>query len=52
MEEEKKNWLEPTEVLEYSEELGEKCLEDPENDWSNKLQDGVGKDVNEEEAQG
>ncbi len=46
-----KNWLEPTEVLEYDPALGEICMNDPENDWSNKIEDGVGVE-NEEEAQG
>ncbi len=49
---ENKNFLEPTEVLEYDEELGMKAMEDPENDWSNKLEDGIGEDINEDEAQG
>ena len=48
---EEKNWLEPTEVLEYDPALGEICMNDPENDWSNKIEDGVGVE-NEEEAQG
>lgn len=39
---EEKNWLEPTEVLEYDEELGRQCLEDPNNDWSEKIEDGIG----------
>lgn len=41
---EEKNWLEPTEVLEYDEELGIQCMEDPNNDWSNKVEDGKGID--------
>lgn len=48
---EDKNWLEPTEVLEYDEELGRQCLEDPNNDWSGKIDDGIGED-NDEEAKG
>ena len=47
---EEKNWLEPTEVLEYDEELGKVCMDDPENDWSEKITDGVGTDI-EDEAQ-
>lgn len=48
--EENKNWLEPTEVLTYDVELGQKCMDDPENDWSNKIEDGIGDTV--EGAQG
>ena len=48
---EEKNWLEPTEILEYSPELGQQCMDDPENDWSNKIEDGIGIE-SEEEAQG
>lgn len=47
-ENEKKNWIEPTEVLEYDPELGKKCIEDPENDWSNKSTDGIGTEIKEE----
>ncbi|WP_304393337.1 hypothetical protein [uncultured Clostridium sp.] len=50
--EEEKNWLEPTEVLEYDEELGKQCMEDPENDWSEKIEDGVGEPIDTEEADG
>lgn len=50
--EEEKNWLEPTEVLEYDEELGKQCMEDPENDWSEKIEDGVGELIDTEEADG
>ena len=39
---EEKNWLEPTEVLEYNTELGEVCMNDPENDWTEKSTDGIG----------
>lgn len=46
--EEKKNWLEPTEVIEYDEQLGQQCMDDPNNDWSNKLEDGVGVENNDE----
>lgn len=46
-----KNYLEPTEVLEYDEELGKQCMEDPNNDWSEKIEDGIGVD-NEEEPVG
>lgn len=42
---EDKNWLEPTEILEYDEEKGRICMEDPENDWSNKIEDGIGDPV-------
>lgn len=49
--EDKKNWLEPTEVLEYDPALGEVCMNDPENDWSQKSTDGVGVE-NEAEAEG
>ena len=48
---EEKNWLEPTEILEYSPELGQQCMDDPENDWSNKIEDGIGIE-SEEQAQG
>jgi len=44
---EEKDLLVPSEVIEYDETLGKKCLEDPENDWSNKITDGVGEAVNE-----
>ena len=47
---EKKNWLEPTKILEYDEELGRVCMEDPENDWSNKIENGIGDTT--DEAQG
>lgn len=50
--EENKNWLEPTEVLEYDEELGKKCMEDPANDWSNKIEDGIGEPLEDVEADG
>lgn len=46
--EENKNWLEPSEVLEYDPALGQICMDDPENDWSNKIEDGVGQDSSEE----
>ena len=36
---EEKNWLEPTEVVEYDEDLGNQCMEDPENNWENKIED-------------
>lgn len=49
---EDKNWLEPNVVLEYDEELGRQCMEDPNNDWSNKLEDGIGEAVEGIEAQG
>lgn len=45
--EDKKNWLEPTEVLEYDPALGQVCMDDPENDWSGKISDGVGVDNDE-----
>lgn len=51
MEEDKKDWLKPTEVLQYDEELGKQCLEDPNNDWSEKLEDGIGTE-NDAEPQG
>lgn len=44
-----KNWLEPTEVLEYDPALGEVCVNDPENDWSEVMDDGVGEDIDENE---
>lgn len=47
---ENKNWLEPTEVLEYDPEKGRVCMEDPENDWSNKIEDSIGDTI--EGAQG
>lgn len=47
-----KNWLEPTEVLEYDEEKGRICMEDPENDWSGKIEDGVGEPLNDTEVDG
>lgn len=46
--EENKNWLEPSEVLEYDPVLGQVCMDDPENDWSNKIEDGIGQDSSEE----
>ena len=49
---EDKNWLAPSEVLEYDEELGRQCMEDPANDWSNKLEDGIGDAPEGIEAQG
>lgn len=49
---EEKNWLEATEVLEYNPELGQKCVDDPENDWSEYQDDGVGEDINNEENDG
>ena len=49
---EEKNWLEPTEVLEYDVEKGRICMEDPENDWSDKIVDGIGEPIDTEEADG
>ena len=49
---EEKNWLEPTEVVEYDEDLGNQCMEDPENNWGNKIEDGIGDPIDTEEANG
>lgn len=49
---EEKNWLEPTEVIEYDENLGKQCMEDPENNWEDKIEDGIGDPVDDEEANG
>lgn len=49
---EEKNWLEPTEVIEYDENLGKQCMEDPENNWEDKIEDGIGDPVDAEEANG
>ena len=49
---EEKNWLEPTEVIEYDPVLGEQCMNDPENDWSEKIEDGIGEAVESEEVNG
>lgn len=32
------------EIVEYDEELGKQCLEDPKYDWSGKVTDGVGEE--------
>lgn len=40
--EENKNYLEPTEVLTYNEIMGEMCMNDPENYWEDKIEDGIG----------
>lgn len=34
--------LEGTEVIEFDEELAQITLNNPENDWSNKITDGIG----------
>lgn len=47
-----KNWLEPTEVLEYDPALGEVCMNDPENNWSEKIVDGIGDTEENEENDG
>lgn len=49
---EEKNWLEPTEVLEYDPALGDVCMNDPENDWTNKIEDGIGDAEENEESNG
>lgn len=50
--EENKNWLEPTEVLEYDPASGDVCMNDPENDWTNKIEDGIGDAEENEESNG
>lgn len=49
---EEKNWLEPAEVLEYDPALGDVCMNDSENDWTNKIEDGIGDAEENEEANG
>ena len=49
---EEKNWLEPTEVLEYDPALGDVCMNDPENDWADKIEDGIGDAEENEESNG
>ena len=41
---EEKNWLEPNEVLDYDEDKGQECINDPKYNWCNEDTDEIGDD--------